>query len=292
MARIWHRVAKKIVYYGQAVMFSHTVFSLTFAVLAMVAAAGGLPSLRTVLFILLALVAGRTGANAINRVIDRKYDEKNERTKDRHIPAGKIKPVELIVLTAVCYLVFVFAAYMLNPLCFYLSPVALALFTVYSYTKRFTFLCHIVLGVTCAGAPVGAWLAVTGAFSLLPFVLAAAVMLWIAGFDIIYATQDIAFDRENRLYSIPQTFGLKNSLLIAKACHAVMVLFLIAFGVLAGLSALYYGGLAIAAVLLLFEHRIIKPHNRKVMKLASYRLNQVVSVVICVFGCLAVFFGV
>ena len=289
MGNVWNKIIKKIIYYGEAVMFSHTIFSLTFAILAMIVVSDGLPNGRTIIFILLALVSGRTGANAINRVIDKKYDELNERTKDRHLPTGKVKSIELIILTIVCYAVFVWAAYMLNKLCFYLSPVALILFTAYSYTKRFTFLCHLILGFTCAGAPVGAWFAVTGEFSLLPFILAVAVMFWVAGFDIIYGTQDIEFDRENKLHSIPQAFGLDNALLIAKGFHFIMIVFLIAFGIFTHLSWIYYVGLAAASVLLVFEHNVVKPKNKILMNLASYKLNQVISLTICIFGCLSVF---
>ncbi|MEX1377328.1 MAG: UbiA-like polyprenyltransferase [Eubacteriales bacterium] len=284
MAELRNKIIKKIKYYAEAVMFSHTVFSLTFALLAMVVAANGLPNARTIFFILLALVSGRTGANAINRVIDRKYDKKNERTSDRHLPSGKVQPYELVLLTVACYAVFVFSAYMLNPLCFFLSPVAILLFTIYSYTKRFTFLCHLVLGFTCAGAPVGAWFAVTGEFSLIPFILACAVMLWIAGFDIIYGTQDIEFDRANNLFSIPQTFGLKWSLIIAKAFHFLMIIILAAFGYIVKMGWLYYVGLVAATGLLFLQHNIVNPKDKRLMKIASYNLNQIISIIICVCG--------
>ena len=284
MAEVWNKTIKKIKYYAEAVMFSHTIFSLTFALLAMVVAANGLPDAKTVFFILLALVSGRTGANAINRVIDRKYDEKNQRTSDRHIPTGKVKPYELVLLTLACYAIFVFSAYMLNPLCFYLSPFALILFTAYSYTKRFTFLCHLVLGFTCAGAPVGAWFAVTGEFSMIPFVLAFAVMLWIAGFDIIYGTQDIEFDKENNLFSIPQTFGLKWSLIIAKVFHLVMIIALVVFGYIVEMGWIYFLGLAAATALLFLQHNIVNPKDKRLMKIASYNLNQIISIIICVCG--------
>ncbi len=284
MGQVWNKIITKIRYYGEAVMFSHTIFSLTFALLAMVVAAKGLPDSKTVVFILLALISGRTGANAINRVIDKNYDKKNKRTSSRHIPSGKLKSYEMIVLTTVCYGVFVFSAYMLNPLCFYLSPAALILFTMYSYTKRFTFLCHLILGFTCAGAPVGAWFAVTGEFSLIPFILAFAVMLWIAGFDIIYGTQDVEFDRENNLFSIPQTFGLEKALFIAKVFHFVMIIVLAVFGFFVNMNWIYYSGLTIATILLFLQHNIVNPNDERLMKIASYNLNQIISIIICLCG--------
>jgi len=184
-------VLKKLKSYGELVMFSHTLFSLPFALIAMIWAANGLPSGVTIFWILIALAGARNGANALNRIVDKDIDKKNPRTANRHLPKGLVKDYEVWVIVSLCFLIFVFAAYKLNPLCFMLSPVALFLFIIYSYTKRFTWICHIILGITCGGAPVGAWIAVTGNFALTPIILGAIVTLWVAGFDIIYATQDI-----------------------------------------------------------------------------------------------------
>lgn len=264
-------------------MFSHTLFSLPFALIAMVWAANGLPEGRIIFWILLALVAGRNGANALNRLVDKEYDKKNPRTAHRHMPKNLVKDREVLIITGICYIVFMFAAYQINTLCFYLSPIALILFTLYSYTKRFTWACHLVLGFTCAGAPVGAWLAVTGSFHIVPIVLGAVVLLWVAGFDIIYGTQDIAFDREEGLFSIPARFGLKGALYIARAFHIIMLALLLFLYFYRQMSGFYLVGLGISFVLLGIEHYMVDPANRSKMNIASYHLNQVVSITILLF---------
>jgi 4-hydroxybenzoate polyprenyltransferase len=282
-------VFKKIKTYGELVMFSHTLFSLPFAMIGMIWAAEGLPSLNTIFWILVALVGARNGANALNRWVDRHIDEKNPRTSNRHMPRGIVKSYEVIAIVVVCFLIFVFAAYKLNPLCFKLTPVALFLFIIYSYTKRFTWACHIVLGIACAGAPVGAWFAVTGEVAIIPFVLGAVVMLWVAGFDIIYGTQDIEFDRQNNLFSIPAAFGLKGALFISRAFHVIMVILLISLYFVRNMSWVYLLGISISAVLLGIEHYIVSPLNEKKMKIASYHLNQVISPLILLFTALDTF---
>lgn len=271
-------VLNKIKKYGEVVMFSHSLFSLPFAGVALLMAAGGIPEGETIFWILVALLAGRNGANAINRVIDAEIDKKNPRTSNRHIPQGDVKKIEVILLTMILFIIFIFAAYKLNSLCFYLSPVAIGLFLVYSYTKRFTWLCHLVLGVACAGAPVGAWLAVTGEFVLTPFILGAAVAVWIGGFDIIYATQDIEFDRANGLFSIPARFGEKTAMNIVKVAHGCAFVFLLSIYFIEGLGIIYLAGLVIIGFLLMLEHRIVDSKNEVIMKVASYNLNQIISV--------------
>lgn len=263
-------------------MFSHTLFSLPFAMIAMFLAAEGLPEIRLFFWILVALFAGRNGANALNRYVDRRYDARNPRTAHRHLPSGAVSSTEALLLTAFCYAVFVGAAAMINPLCLMLSPVALALFTLYSFTKRFTWLCHVILGITCAGAPVGAWLAVRGTFDLVPLWIAALVTCWIAGFDIIYGTQDIAFDRQVGLHSIPARFGLKGALWIARGLHTVMWLGLIGLSWITPLGWPYLIGVLISGLLLVTEHRLVDPSHRKKMNAASYHLNQIISMLLLV----------
>jgi 4-hydroxybenzoate polyprenyltransferase len=275
--------------YGERVMFSHTLFSLPFALIAMFLAAEGLPSLHIFLWSMAALFAGRNGANSLNRWVDASYDAKNPRTKGRHIPAGRVMAWEALAIAIACFAVFIFAAAQLNTLCLMLSPVALLLFIAYSYTKRFTWLCHVVLGVTCAGAPVGAWLAVTGSFHYIPLLFAVAVTLWIAGFDIIYGTQDIDFDRREGLFSIPARFGLKGSLLIARAFHLVMWLIMLSLAHLTMLSWIYVIGVAVSAPLLVFEHYMVNPANRGRMNIASYHINQVIAVILLVASVLDIF---
>lgn len=282
---VLNKAIKKIHDYGILVMFSHTVFSLSFALISMLLASDGLPSLRTLFWIFIAFMGARTGANAINRVIDAEIDAKNPRTALRQLPQGLLQKKEVILFTAGCFFVMVIAAAMLNPLCLLLSPIALFLMIIYSYTKRFTWTCHLVLGITCAAAPVGAWLAVTGKLSWLPLFMGAANTLWVAGFDIIYGSQDYDFDTANGIYSIPSRFGVKNALHIAALFHGVALLLLAIVGALSNhLGVIYYTGLAIISILFVVQHKMVSPDNLSNVKIASYSINQVVSIVFLICG--------
>ncbi|MBW7573827.1 UbiA-like polyprenyltransferase [Caproiciproducens faecalis] len=284
------KLIEKIRSYGKLVMFSHTIFSFSFALVSMVLAANGLPSISTVFWIVVCFLGARTGANAINRVIDAKIDAKNPRTAGRQIPKGEMKTGEVVVFTAVCFLVMLYGAYRLNWVCFALSPVALFLLIIYSYCKRFTFLCHLILGVTCACAPVGAWLAVTGKLELVPLFMGAANTLWVAGFDIIYGSQDYDFDTKNGLHSIPVTFGVKNALRIAMLFHTVTLICLVIIGLLVPQFGFIYDvGVAIIAALFVTEYRMVSPTNLTNVNIASYSVNQLVSIVLLVFGLLDAF---
>ncbi len=281
------KVIRKIKEYGKLVMFSHTIFSFSFALVSMLLAAKGLPKVSTLIWILVCFMGARTGANAINRVIDAEIDARNPRTAGRQIPKGEVKKTEVILFTLACFLIMLFGAYKLNWICFALSPAALFLMIIYSYCKRFTFLCHLVLGVTCACAPVGAWLAVTGELSLLPIFMGAANTLWVAGFDIIYGAQDYEFDRANGLHSIPAKFGVKNALYIAAFFHVITLFCLVIIGLLSGeLGLVYYIGLVLITGLFIAEYRIISPTNLTNVNIASYSINQLVSIVLLVFGVL------
>ncbi|MBW4084215.1 UbiA-like polyprenyltransferase [Paenibacillus sp. S150] len=272
--------ALKLKMFSELVMFSHTLFSLPFAVISMVWAAGGWPSGHMMLWGLIALIGARNGANAFNRLVDRSFDGKNPRTAHRHLPQRLLAEKEVIFFIIINYALFIVASGMLNLLCLLLSPVAIVLISSYSYTKRFTFLSHLYLGFVIASAPIGAWFAVTGNIAFTPFVIGTVVMLWIAGFDIIYGTQDIDFDRRNGLWSIPSFFGLENALRISKGLHFIMIMLLLFLYLWRDLGWMYLVGIGMATVLLMTEHRIIKPHNRRLMKMASYNLNQVISMVI------------
>lgn len=279
------RLVKKVHDYGILVMFSHTVFSLSFALISMLLVSKGLPAPYTIFWILVAFMGARTGANAINRAIDAEIDAKNPRTATRQLPQGLMSKKEVIIFSIVCFVVMLVAAAMLNPLCLLLSPVALFLLVIYSYTKRFTWACHLVLGITSAAAPVGAWLAVSGQITWLPLFMGAANTLWVAGFDIIYGAQDYDFDTHNGIHSMAAKFGVKNALHIAAAFHAAALLLLIAVGILSPqLGAIYYIGLAIIAVLFVVEHRLVSPDNLTNVKVASYSINQVVSIVFLICG--------
>lgn len=278
---------KKINDYGVLVMFSHTIFSLSFALISMLLAGNGNLNFRVIFWVLVAFLAARTGGNAINRVIDAEIDAKNPRTATRQLPQGLMNKKEIIIFVIVCFGIMVFAAWQLNPICFILSPIALFLMTIYSYTKRFTWMCHLVLGITSAAAPVGAWLAVTGKISLIPLAMGAANTLWVAGFDIIYGAQDYDFDTQNGIHSIPARFGVKNALYISSAFHVLAVIFLLIVGLLAPqLGIIYYGGLLINMVLFVIQHRLVTPDNLKNVKIASYSINQVISIVFLVTGLL------
>jgi 4-hydroxybenzoate polyprenyltransferase len=285
LIRIIHKVVEKLKQYGKLVMFSHTIFSLSFAMVSMVLASKGIPDFKTVFFILVCFMGARTGANAINRVIDAEIDARNPRTKSRQLPKGEINKKEVVLLTSVCFLIMLYGAYRLNTLCLLLSPIALILLIGYSYCKRFTFLCHFILGVTCACAPVGAWLAVTGSLTWVPLFLGAANTLWVAGFDIIYGCQDYDFDKANKLHSVPVQFGVKYALWISAFLHTVTLFCLIAVGILSpNLSVIYYTGIAVIAALFVAEYRMVSPDNLVNVNIASYSVNQIVSIVFLIFG--------
>jgi len=285
LIKIAEKLIKKVSDYGTLVMFSHTVFSLSFALIALLIASSGRPKFETLFWILIAFMGARTGANAINRVVDANIDAKNPRTADRQIPQGLIKKNEVIVFTIICFAVMILGAAMLNTLCLILSPIAIFLMVIYSYTKRFTWACHLILGITSAAAPVGAWIAVTGQMGWIPFFMGAANTFWVAGFDIIYGAQDVDFDRDNGLHSIPVRFGVKNALNIARLFHFAALLFLVIVGILAKeLNIIYFSGLLIIGALFILEHSIISPERLTNVKVASYSINQVISIVFLSFG--------
>lgn len=282
------KIIRKLSEYGKLVMFSHTIFSFSFAAVAFLIASEGIPRIDTTFWAVLALLGARTGANALNRVIDAKIDRKNPRTAERQIPKGEVSIKETMILTILCFLVLVVSAWQLNTLCFILSPIALFLMCIYSYTKRFTWCCHLVLGITCAIAPVGAWLSVTGEFSLLPLLLGAVNCLWIAGFDIIYGCQDYEFDKANGLYSIPVRFGIAGGLRISSLFHSIALLLLAGFGIYCSppMGTIFFIGIIIVTVLMIIQHFIVKADNLKNVNIASYSISQLTSLVILFFGVL------
>ena len=277
------------------VKFSHTVFALPFALASMMLAARdtrGWPGWRTFLLVLAAMVGGRTCAMAFNRIVDRRFDALNPRTADRHLPAGQISLPNAVVLCVLSGGVLVAASWALNPLCFALSPVALFLVCFYSLTKRFTDFTHLWLGIALAIAPVGAWLAVRGGFEFLPevdgvrmlsrsafvpLVMAVAVLLWLFGFDIIYATQDYEFDRRNRLHSLVVRWGPKNALGVAFIAHLLLWGVLALLGALAAFRLAYWLGLLVIGVLLLLEHLFARKRDTRSINIAFLKLNGVIS---------------
>lgn len=275
------------------VKFSHTVFAMPFALASMAVAARaerGWPGARTFGLILLSLVCARTCAMAFNRIVDRDFDAKNPRTASRHLPTGLVSLAEAWLLCLAAGAGLVWAAWMLNPLCFALSPVALFAVCFYSLTKRFTDFTHVFLGVALALAPLGAWLAVRGAFewapwrvsAVLPLLLAAAVTFWLIGFDIIYALQDYEFDCRHGLRSLVVRWGPRNALQAAFLAHLVMWGLLAVFGLLSGFRVAYFAGLAIILVCLLIEHWLARRRDLKWIQVAFFRLNALISVVFLV----------
>jgi 4-hydroxybenzoate polyprenyltransferase len=273
--------------WGSFVRFSHTVFALPFALAAMLVAARdhrGWPGWKTFGLILAAMVCARTCAMAFNRIVDRKFDALNPRTKNRHLPAGSISLFNAIFLCVLSGGGLVAASYFLNPLCFYLSPVALGLVCFYSLTKRFTDYTHVFLGIALALAPIGAWLAVKGAdvsvLNVLQMtVLAAAVILWLVGFDIIYALQDYEFDKSHGLRSLVVAWGPKNALAAAFLAHMIMCGLLVAFGVLCGFRVAYFVGWLLIVGCLVLEHWIARRRSLNWINLAFFRLNALVGAV-------------
>jgi len=258
------------------IRFSHTIFALPFALGAMLVAAGGLPDWRICGLIVLAMVLARTAAMVFNRLADWEIDQRNPRTAARHRLLPRPAAVVLLALSAAG---FVGTTWFINSLCFRLSPVAIAIVFLYSLTKRFTHMSHFFLGLALSVAPVGAWLAVRGHFDLAPLVLALAVLLWVAGFDIIYATQDHDFDRAEGLHSLVVKLGLPRSLLIAQVLHWMMLGVLGVFGWLAELRGYYFGGLGLVAIALVFEHRSARSRDVAGINRAFFQSNAFVSVV-------------
>ncbi|MHB1305496.1 MAG: 4-hydroxybenzoate octaprenyltransferase [Limisphaerales bacterium] len=282
------------------VKISHTVFALPFALASMVVAARdsrGWPGLRVFLLILVAMVCARTCAMAFNRIVDRRFDAENPRTATRHLPTGQITLAGAWILCLLSGAGLVAAAWGLNPVCFALSPVALFMVCFYSLTKRFTDFTHFFLGAALAVAPLGAWLAVTGGFdflptregalslkhsAFLPFLMAAAVIFWLVGFDIIYAMQDYEFDRRKGLHSLVVRWGVKNALQAAMLSHLVMWLLLAVFGVLARFWLPYLVGLLLILFSLVVEHWLARKRSLKWVNTAFFRMNALISAIFLV----------
>ncbi|MFN3396508.1 MAG: UbiA-like polyprenyltransferase [Thermodesulfovibrionales bacterium] len=265
------------------IKFSHSIFALPFALTSAVIASEGIPHSRTLFWIIVAMVSARTAAMGMNRVIDKEIDRANPRTASREIPSGKVKPVEAIIFVAISLALLVLSAYMLNPLCLKLSPLAIAFIILYSYTKRFTWLSHFILGITISAAPLGAWIAVTGNFDPRIIPLGLAVVFWLAGFDILYALQDIDFDRSYGLFSIPSRFGIKRSITLSRLCHLIAYILLMYSGLVLHLSYPYYIGMMITAGLFIYEHSLVKPDDLSKLDMAFFNMNGYISVTVFLF---------
>ena len=258
------------------IRFSHTIFALPFALGSMLVAARGVPPVKTIALIVLCMVCARTAAMVFNRLADWRIDQRNPRTADRHTLVSKVAAIALLIASSVA---FVATTWWINPLCFWLSPLALVIVFFYSLTKRFTVGSHFFLGLALAVSPVGAWLAVTGGFAFPPLVLALAVLLWVAGFDLIYATQDYEFDKRERLHSMVVKLGVERSLQWAQRLHWLMLAALGAFGWVAKLGPAFFASLAVMSLALIYEHRSAARRDIAAINRAFFSSNAFVGVV-------------
>jgi 4-hydroxybenzoate polyprenyltransferase len=275
----------------EMIKFSHTLFALPFALLAAVLAARGLPSWPTLAKILLAMIGARSAAMSHNRLADRAIDAANPRTASRALPSGAISTGFVRIFLASSVVVFLLAAASLNRLTLFLAPVALALLLFYSYTKRFTWLSHIVLGLCLALAPIGAWIAMRGSFAWIPILLGLAVLFWTAGFDILYSLQDEEHDRRAGLKSLPARWGTRAALAVSAVLHAAMIPLLIVVWRLSGGGALFAAGIVATAAALLYQHVIVKPGDLSRINTAFFTANGFVSVVLASCGIADVLLG-
>ncbi|MCE2656585.1 MAG: putative 4-hydroxybenzoate polyprenyltransferase [Sediminibacterium sp.] len=277
--------------YLSLIKFSHTIFAMPFALIGFVLGLRDHFIYQTTvdqvwlkfILVLLCMITARSTAMAFNRYLDRHFDKLNPRTAIREIPAGIIKAEKALVFIGINMAIFITATFFINSICFYLSPVALFVILFYSYTKRFTYLCHLVLGIGLSLAPIGAYLAVTGSFAILPLLFSFAVIFWVSGFDIIYALQDIDFDQSQSLYSIPSQWGLKQSISISRILHVLSASFVIAAYFVGGFHFLYLFGLFIFIGMLIYQQSIVKPHDLSKVNLAFMTANGIASIVFSVF---------
>ncbi|MBL7020666.1 MAG: UbiA family prenyltransferase [Nitrospinaceae bacterium] len=266
------------------IKIQHTVFALPFAVMSAFLAAGGMPEVEKLVWIVVCMVGARSAAMAFNRIVDARFDAKNPRTRERALPAGKVSVTQYGVFLVVSSALFVFSAWMLNPLAFYLSPVALLIVFFYSLTKRFTAFAHFWLGLAISIAPVGAWVAIREEISFTSLLLGAAVVFWLIGFDILYSCMDVESDRVNRLHSIPGRFGVDRALKMALAAHALMVVFLLVLSEPAVLlGPVYFVGVALVAGLLVYEHSLVKKDDLSKVNMAFFNVNGIISIGLMLF---------
>lgn len=274
---------RRLAVYLEMIKVAHTVFALPFALMGAFLAAGGIPPARTLFYIVLAMIGGRSAAMGFNRVADAEIDARNPRTKDRAIPKGEVSKATAAVFILMSVLLLVLSAAKLNPLCLKLSPVLLVLLFSYSYTKRFTWASHVVLGMCLGAAPLAAWIAVTGAFDPRVLAVSFAVLFWVAGFDVLYALQDIDFDRSAGLHSIPRHLGVRGSLLVARVFHVIMAALLLVGYHVFSLGGWFLAGWALCAALLVYEHSILRADDLSRLNVAFFNLNGVVSVALFLF---------
>ncbi len=279
-----NKIVSSIKEYFELIKFEHTIFALPFALSGMLlAVADKFPDLMTIFWVLLAMVGGRTAAMALNRVIDAEIDKKNPRTANRAIPAGRIKKISTIILAILAFGLLILAAWNLPLICRQLLPLAIIILVIYSYTKRFTHLSHFVLGSALGAAAAGGWLAVSGEITIPVILWGFAVVFWVAGFDVIYALQDIDFDRKNNLFSIPAWLGVKKSLWLSRLFHLVAVAFLLILGIIIKTGLYYWLGIFFTLILLVYEHSLLKENDLSELNKAFFSVNGYISIGIFFF---------
>lgn len=272
--------------YLSFIKVNHTIFSLPFALIGFSLAVhekGEALNFRLLFLVILCVLFARNAAMGFNRFADREFDKKNPRTSLREIPREIIKPKSALLFVIINAILFIGTALLINFLCFILSPVALFVILGYSFTKRFTFLSHLFLGLSLSLAPIGAYLAVTGHFALLPLIYSVIVIFWVAAFDILYALQDEDFDKSERLKSIPVSFGKMNALIVSALFHLISIALVITGGILGGFHLLYWIGAGIFSVIMIYEHLIVKPNDLSKVNLAFATMNGMASVIFAVF---------
>ncbi|RKD72859.1 4-hydroxybenzoate polyprenyltransferase [Sinobaca qinghaiensis] len=279
---------KKIKVILEMIKFEHTVFALPFAflgaVLGSMSVQGTWPTIMEWIFITLAMVGARSAAMTLNRVIDANIDKKNPRTADRAIPAGEVSIAQSLLFIGGSFALLFIAAFSLNTLTVLMLPLFVFLLTFYSYTKRFTWLCHVFLGVTIAMAPVGGWIGATGQFSVELLFLFLTVAFWTAGFDVIYATQDAEYDRRVKLHSIPARFGIEKALRISKGFHLISFASLLLLSLLSPLGWLFFIGVMIVGAIMVYEHSLVKPNDLTKVGVAFFQMNGIISITMLVFA--------
>jgi 4-hydroxybenzoate polyprenyltransferase len=279
---VWDKIKNLL----EMIKFSHTVFALPFALMGATLAAlanGTPPTASQVFWICMAMAGARTVAMGLNRIIDARIDARNPRTAERHIPAGKVRLLDAWLLVGGALVLLLFAAWMLNPLCLKLSPIAILFLVLYSYCKRFTSMAHVVLGICLAAAPLGAWIALRGSVGWPVIVLALAVLFWVAGFDIFYSLQDVEFDKSQGLHSIPVRLGLEKAVKLVRWLHAAMMILLLSLLFMPGLGWIYFAGLLVVGGLLVYEHRLVKADDLSGLDAAFFNMNGYISVTIFLF---------
>lgn len=276
---MWRLLTK----FGDLVKFEHTVFALPFAFMGCLMGANGQPTTHQWLWITAAMVAARTAGMTLNRLVDHAYDARNPRTRDRAIPAGRVSVGAARGIAAGSVALLVLAASRLNPLALALSPLAVGLLVLYSYLKRFTPFAHFGLGLVLACAPAGGWIGVRGTLEVAPCLLAAAVLLWVAGFDILYACLDVDFDRTEGLHSVPARWGVARALFAARLLHVITIALLAAVGALTAVGSAYFAGVGVVTVLLGYEHSLVSEHDLTKMDQAFFTMNGWVSVTLLSF---------